>query len=65
MLPPAAASGPGTVFVVEDDDLVRNLACRILRSQGYNVLEAKDGQEALLIGERHSDPIHLLLTDVA
>jgi PAS domain S-box-containing protein len=56
--------GTETVLVVEDDDLVRDLACSVLRRFGYAVLEAKSPGDALLISERHQGPIHLLITDV-
>jgi two-component system cell cycle sensor histidine kinase/response regulator CckA len=56
--------GNETVFVVEDEEAVRNLAVRILKKQGYKVLEATRGDEALLALERHPEPIHLILTDV-
>jgi two-component system cell cycle sensor histidine kinase/response regulator CckA len=36
----------------------------VLRRSGYTVLEARDGEEALALSERHAGPIHLLLTDV-
>ncbi|MEA2062960.1 MAG: PAS domain S-box protein [Gemmatimonadota bacterium] len=58
------ASGTETVLVVEDDEMVRDLACTILRSQGYNVIEACDGHEALSKSRRKKGDIHLLLTDV-
>ena len=44
--------------------MVRALARRILESQGYRVLEAKDGAEALEIAAEHGDSIDLLITDV-
>jgi DNA-binding NtrC family response regulator len=50
--------------VVEDDEEVRKLAVRILKKQGYNVLEASQGLDAFLICEEHEKPMHLLLTDV-
>ena len=44
--------------------MVRKLAVRILREQGYRVLEASQGVDAFLICEEHKGPIHLLVTDV-
>jgi CheY-like chemotaxis protein len=43
---------------------VRRLASRLLRQQGYTVLEAANGLEALRLSSQQKDPIHLLLTDV-
>jgi PAS domain S-box-containing protein len=57
-------SGTETVLVVEDEEGVRALARRVLEMRGYTVLEAGHGGEALLLGERRQEPIHLLLTDV-
>ncbi|MFW5854862.1 MAG: PAS domain S-box protein [Thermodesulfobacteriota bacterium] len=56
--------GAETILVVEDNAMVRNLACRILKRGGYTVLTAADGGDALRRMEDHPDPIHLLLTDV-
>jgi CheY-like chemotaxis protein len=56
--------GNETILVVEDDGGVRQLIREILRDQGYTLLEAGDGQEALQLVSNHADPIHLLLTDV-
>lgn len=56
--------GSETVLVVEDQEEVRRVAVEILRRQGYNVLEASQGDEALLICEQHERPIHLMVTDV-
>jgi len=56
--------GSETILLVEDEEEVRKLAVRVLERQGYKVLAARDGDEALLICEGHQDPIHLMLTDV-
>ena len=56
--------GGETVLVVEDDDAVRELTTTMLRGQGYNVLDAGNGQEACRVAKAHTGRIHLLLTDV-
>jgi nitrogen-specific signal transduction histidine kinase len=56
--------GGETVLVVEDEDLVRDVASRILIRNGYRVLTARSGAEALEIVDREGDEIDLLLTDV-
>lgn len=54
-----------TVLLVEDEESVRNLTARILREQGYRVLDASTGVEALRVAQEHAgEEIHLLLTDV-
>jgi two-component system cell cycle sensor histidine kinase/response regulator CckA len=56
--------GGETLLVVEDEKDVRLVVGKALKKQGYNILEASNGGEALLICEEHKDPIHLMLTDV-
>ena len=53
-----------TILVVDDEADVCDLARDYLVAAGYRVLEARDGEEALRIAEGHTEPIHLLLTDV-
>jgi two-component system cell cycle sensor histidine kinase/response regulator CckA len=56
--------GSETILLVEDEDLVRQVARRILERYGYTVLAAASGQEALALSREHAGPIHLMLTDV-
>ncbi len=56
--------GAETVLLVEDEEQVRAAARGVLCRQGYRVLEAKDGFEALRVSEGHAGIIHVLLTDV-
>jgi PAS domain S-box-containing protein len=56
--------GSETVLVVEDEEVLRRLVCRILAMAGYVVLEARSGEEALLRCEERQGPIHLMVTDV-
>jgi two-component system cell cycle sensor histidine kinase/response regulator CckA len=58
------ARGSETILVVEDETTVRELARELLELNGYKVLEAAHGEEALRICRAHDGPIHLMLTDV-
>lgn len=56
--------GTETILLVEDEEGIRVLTNEFLSAQGYTVLHAMDGNEALRIAEGHEDLIHLLVTDV-
>lgn len=56
--------GPPTILLVDDEDLLREVAKKILKSRGYTVLEAKDGNACLKIAQEYPGPIHLLLIDM-
>ncbi len=59
-----AEQGSETILLAEDEDMIRTMVSRVLRTQGYRVLEARDGSEAVRLGTEAREPIHLLLTDV-
>jgi two-component system, cell cycle sensor histidine kinase and response regulator CckA len=56
--------GSETILLVEDEEMVRKLAREVLQRNGYTVLEASNGGEALLTCEQHQGPIHMMITDV-
>ena len=67
--PPAdesAQSGqpPVTILVVEDDPVLRDLIRRVLEQEGYSVLAAGNGDEAVGLALRFAEPIHLVIADV-
>jgi two-component system cell cycle sensor histidine kinase/response regulator CckA len=57
-------SGAGRILFVEDEDVVRGVAARLLRARGYEVIEASDGEEALVLAEENAGRIDLLISDV-
>jgi NO-binding membrane sensor protein with MHYT domain/nitrogen-specific signal transduction histidine kinase/CheY-like chemotaxis protein len=63
-VPLAATDGSGTVLLVEDEEIVRNLAARVLKAAGYQVLVAGNPAEAERASAEHAGTIDLLLTDV-
>lgn len=73
-VPPEPAPRPGggkeawrgqeTVLLVEDEPAVRALTKAVLTQAGYTVLEARRGEEALLIRQNHPGTIHLVLSDL-
>lgn len=52
------------MLLVEDSDSLRRLVQHVLLKQGYTVLLATDGEDALKVSESHAGPIHLMVTDV-
>ncbi len=57
--------GTETLLVVEDEPPLRHLTCRALNAQGYEVLPASNGQDALRVAREHKGaPIRLVVTDV-
>lgn len=61
---PAGSRGSETILLAEDAEPLRKLAEMFLRSNGYRVLAAADGSQAMETARQHATPIHLLLTDV-
>jgi DNA-binding NtrC family response regulator len=55
---------PATILLVDDDEVLRRLARRILMDQGFHVIEAADGAEPLEVVSAYAEPVDLLLTDV-
>jgi two-component system, cell cycle sensor histidine kinase and response regulator CckA len=63
--PEALPKGSETIFLVEDEILVRDLIVSVLKNQGYQILTASNGSEALyLMEEWPNQKIDLLLTDI-
>jgi CheY-like chemotaxis protein len=54
-----------TMLVVDDEEMVRRLAARMLVTLGYRVLEARDGQEAVRVLQRSAQRVAGVLTDLA
>jgi PAS domain S-box-containing protein len=59
-----AKRGSETILLVEDEEAVRGLACRILEKQGYRVIPAQHGRDAMEIATKEEGRIDLVLTDV-
>lgn len=60
----ADLTGAGTILIVEDEDAVRVFGARALRNKGYNVLEARGGEEALNVLQEQNYKIDLMISDV-
>ncbi len=55
---------PATILLVDDDEAIRRLVQRVLSDHPYEIIEARDGAEALDLASAHDGPIQLLLTDI-
>ena len=61
---PSTAETIPTVLAVDDEELVRSLVRRFLEADGYSVVEAASGSEALELAKTHVSSLRLLITDV-
>jgi len=61
---PRMVRGSETLLLVEDEEMLRSIACDVLELHGYVVLPAATAEAALRLERHHRGPIHLLLTDV-
>jgi len=61
---PRDLSGAGRILFVEDEDMVRGIAAKLLRARGYEVIEAPDGEAALELAKEHAGTIDMLISDV-
>ena len=59
-----SAKSPETVLLVEDEYQVRRLIERALQQEGYEIITASNGAEAVAIHRDREEPIHVLITDV-
>jgi two-component system, cell cycle sensor histidine kinase and response regulator CckA len=62
--PAQPAGGSETILLVEDEEAVRIVACRVLTTQGYAVHKAANGKEALALARKLDGTLDLVLTDV-
>lgn len=61
---PQTDQGTESILVVEDDDEIRRLMERALARRGYSVVAAAHPGEAILVSERHSEPLDLIVADI-
>jgi len=62
--PATVTGGAETILIVEDEEVLREMARDILKDCGYRLLEASNGKEALDIWRKSSKEIDMLLTDM-
>src|SRR6185503_12765265 len=56
--------GKETILVAEDEEALREMVVEVLKLQGYTVLQAASGRQALEVWERANRPVDLLVTDM-
>lgn len=61
----ASTNGKATILLLEDDAGIREALLKVLERGGYSVLAAHDRQEAMVLADRHTGRIDLLLADVS
>jgi len=61
---PAGVARPARVLVVDDEEIVRRIVSRTLQAEGWQVLQAEDGREALDCLEREGGAVDLVVSDV-
>ena len=57
-------TGGGTILLVEDEESIREMTSMYLTANGYRVIEAEDGAQAVLLWEKHEADIDLVVTDL-
>ena len=62
--PKSAPGGTETILIVEDESVLREMACNILKDCGYRIFEASSGKQALAQWQQRANKIDLLLTDI-
>ena len=62
---PARVPSDRTILLVEDEDLVCRVLAEVLKSEGYHVIRARHGLEAIALAADHAGRIDLLITDVS
>lgn len=63
-MPTSMPCGSETILLVEDEEAVHTIARRVLTREGYTVIEARNGKEAMATATHHPGPIQLVLSDV-
>jgi two-component system cell cycle sensor histidine kinase/response regulator CckA len=63
-VPLPSTETPTTILLVDDAELIRDVVKKILSNSGYVVLDAKDGEACLKVGQQYSGAIHLLIADM-